>query len=374
LYIHVPWCRSICSYCDFDRQAHGFELMPAYAEALIADIQMQPALAVHSIFFGGGTPSLLSPEHVGNILGACRRRFRLSARCEITLEANPDDVDSQRARGYIAGGINRLSIGIQSFDDQVLRLLHRRHDAARAREAVRQARLGGIDNLNIDLMYGLPGQSTAHWRTTLEQAIRLEPEHISAYLLTVDDRVPLGRQVERGLLTLPPDDHLVEMYADTQRMLEQAGYEQYEISNWAKPGRACRHNLTYWRDEPYLGIGAGAASSYGGRRWKNTPDPAIYVEAVGAGREALVEDEWPDQMTAAQDYLALSLRLREGLDLVRFGKRFGVELLELGGAELAELLERQVLQHKNGRLRISAHQLLVSNEIIVRLGEAVRQG
>ena len=260
IYVHVPWCRSICTYCDFDRQAHAFELIPAYVGALAAEIAAQPNLTAHSVFFGGGTPSLLEPGQIGAVLDACRRRFELLTDAEITVEANPGDLDATLVAGYLGAGVNRLSMGIQSFDDRLLRLLGRRHTAAEAVEAIRQARLGGAENLSIDLMYGLPGQSPAHWRETLERAVEQRTDHLSAYLLTVDERVPLGRQVARGRTSLPVDDDVAEMYQDAQRILAAAGFEQYEISNWARPGRASRHNLTYWRDEPYLGIGAGAAS------------------------------------------------------------------------------------------------------------------
>jgi oxygen-independent coproporphyrinogen-3 oxidase len=373
IYIHVPWCRSICSYCDFDRQAHAFELIPEYVAALVDDIRRQPAVSIHSIFFGGGTPSLLSPIQIETILTACWSQFRPIQTVEVTLEANPCDLDAERVASYVAAGINRFSLGLQSFDDGLLRLLGRRHSAAQAAYAVHQARAGGAANLSFDLMYALPGQSPQHWRETLERALQLRPDHLSAYLLTIDKSVPLGRRVSRGRLSLPEDDKVVEMYEDAQRLLGLAGYEQYEISNWARPGRACRHNLTYWRDEPYLGFGAGAASSFGGRRYKNSPDPAVYIRAVANRQAALVEDELSDLQIAAQDYVALSLRLREGLDLEQFASRFGTELIEAGGRDLSDLLEAQILQLQGRRLRIGDEHLLISNEIILRLHQALQR-
>lgn len=370
IYIHVPWCRSICTYCDFDRQAHAFELIPAYVEALVADIGRQPALTTHSIFFGGGTPSLLRPEQIGAVLEACRQRFTLLAEAEITVEANPGDLDQGLIAAYVGAGVNRFSLGVQTFDDYLLRLLGRRHTAAEADEAIRQARLGGAVNLSLDLMYALPGQTPSHWRATLRRAIELGTDHLSAYLLTIDDRVPLGRQVSRGRVSLPVEDDVAEMYADAQRMLAQAGFEQYEISNWARPGRASRHNLTYWRDEPYLGIGAGAAGSYGGRRYKQTPDPAAYLAAGREGRVVLVEDEVTDPLTGALDFLALRLRLREGLPTSAFRARFGLELEALCGDELDSLREQGLVEECGGAVRIAAEHLLISNEIILRLHEA----
>jgi oxygen-independent coproporphyrinogen III oxidase len=373
IYVHIPWCRSICTYCDFDRQAHAFELIPDYVEALVRDISRQERHAVHSVFFGGGTPSLLEPRQVEAVLDACRARFDLATGAEVTVEANPGDLDAALTAGYVAAGVNRFSLGVQSFDDRLLRLLGRRHTAAEAEEAVRQARQGGATNLSLDLMYGLPGQDQAHWRQTLRRAVALETDHLSAYLLTIDEQVPLGRQVRRGKISLPVDDELAEMYAEAQRLLGESGLEQYEISNWARPGRQSRHNLTYWRDEPYLGFGSGAASSFGGRRWKNTVDPATYVEGVRIGTDPLTEDESADPLTAALDHLALRLRLREGLPLNAFRARFGLDLHRLLGQEIDELIGAGLLELDTERLRIAAPHLLVSNEIIVRLHDALER-
>jgi oxygen-independent coproporphyrinogen-3 oxidase len=374
IYVHIPWCRSICTYCDFDRQAHAFELIPRYVEALQREIERQPGVVVHSVFFGGGTPSLLAAEQIGAVLDACRTRFRVLPGAEITVECNPGDLDAGRVSAYLAVGVNRFSLGVQSFDDTLLRLLGRRHTAAEAEQALCEARAGGAENLSFDLMYGLPGQTPAHWRATLERALALEPDHLSAYLLTIDDRVPLGRQVGRGQVLLPVDDDLAEMYADAQRLLAAAGFAQYEISNWSRPGRASRHNLTYWRDEPYLGIGCGAASSFGGRRYKNTPDPAGYVAALEAGEAApRCEDEAPARLMAMQDNLALGLRLREGVDLAAFRVRFGEDLARMLGDELDGLLKAGVLELDDGRLRIASRHFLVSNEVILRLHEALQR-
>jgi oxygen-independent coproporphyrinogen-3 oxidase len=374
IYVHVPWCRSICTYCDFDRQAHAFELIPRYVEALQREIERQPDVVVHSVFFGGGTPSLLGAEQIGAVLDACRTRFQVLPEVELTVECNPGDLDAERVAAYLAVGINRFSLGVQTFDDTLLRLLGRRHTAAEAEQALREARAGGAENLSFDLMYGLPGQTPAHWRATLERALELEPDHLSAYLLTIDDRVPLGRQVGRGQVLLPVDDDLAEMYADGQRLLAAAGFAQYEISNWAQPNRVSRHNLTYWRDEPYLGVGCGAASSFGGRRYKNAPDPAGYVAALEGGETApRCEDEVPTRLMAMQDHLALGLRLCEGVDRAAFRVRFGDDLVSLLGDELDGLLRAGVLELTGGRLRIASRHLLVSNEVILRLHEALQR-
>jgi oxygen-independent coproporphyrinogen III oxidase len=373
VYIHVPWCRSICTYCDFDRQAHDFELIPAYVEALVGEIEQQPRIGVHSIFLGGGTPSLLEPRQLELILSACKDHFGLSPRAEITVEANPGDLNASRVEAYLSAGMNRLSLGVQTFDDRLLRLLGRRHTASEAIEAYFDARRGGAANVSLDLMYGLPGQTVEHWQATLQTAVSLEPDHLSAYLLTVDETVPLGRSIARGRLSVPADDGVAEMYEVVQQVLSKYGYEQYEISNWARPGRQSRHNLTYWRDEPYLGLGAGSASWFGGRRYKQAPDPAVYIASVQAGQPSLVEDECPDRLTAAQDCLALGLRLREGLDLPRFEGRYGLDLEGLLGAELEQLEAAGVVDLREGRLRLGEQHLIVSNEVISRLHQALER-
>ncbi len=374
LYVHFPWCVRLCTYCDFDRQESGFERIPRYVDAVCTEIRRQPRVPIHSVFFGGGTPSLMAAAQVRQILDAARERFALLPGAEVTLETNPDDTLGMDFPALRAAGVNRISMGVQSLDDRFLRLLGRRHDAAGARAAVARVRAGGIGNLNLDLMFGLPGQTLEDWRATLEGAIELEPDHCSCYLLTIDERVPLGRDVARGRLRLPDDEALAEQYELARTLLAEAGYEQYEISNWARPGHASRHNLTYWRDEPYLGVGAGAASSWGGRRYKNTPVVRRYLAAIDAGRQDLQECETVDWLTAAQDCIALGLRLREGLDLARFERRFGVALECLAGEELRLLRRAGVLEERDGRLRVADRHLLVTNEVLARLRIAMEGG
>src|SRR3954453_3345088 len=247
LYIHFPYCVSICNYCDFDRQATGFASIPRYVEAVIAELQMSARRPIHSVFFGGGTPSLMIPEQVPSILAAAAETFDLLPDCELTLEANPGECTVERLGGFRAAGLNRLSIGVQSLDDETLTALSRRHTADEARAAVAAARAAGFDNLNLDFMLGLSGMTLDTWRETVDGAISLDPEHLSCYILTVDERVPMGRDVARGRIVLPDDDAIAEQYELTRSVLVAAGYEQYEVSNWAKPGQTCRHNLTYWR-------------------------------------------------------------------------------------------------------------------------------
>jgi oxygen-independent coproporphyrinogen-3 oxidase len=373
LYIHFPFCLSICPYCDFDRQATGFNRIDLYLETVERELtRFAPnAERVHSIFFGGGTPSLMRPTQVESVLAVARRTFDLLPNAEITLECNPGDADLAKLRAFKAAGANRLSFGVQSLDDQFLKLLGRRHSSLEAREAASWAHQVGF-LFNLDFMFGLPGQKLVHWEHTLEQAVELDPDHLSCYLLTLDERVPMGRDVARGRLVLPVDDDLSDMYEATRDRLALAGYEHYEISNWAKPGRASRHNLTYWRDGRWIGVGAGAASSYAGRRWKNTPVLERYISSVRErGLAARVEDEVPDRRTRMMDFLTLGLRLGEGVSLPRFAERFGAALPEVLGNTGTELIATGVLEREAARLRISAEHQLITNEILLRLEEAL---
>jgi oxygen-independent coproporphyrinogen-3 oxidase len=378
LYIHFPFCLSICPYCDFDRQASGFDRIDVYLAAVEKELGRygQSSEQVHSIFFGGGTPSLMSPKQVAHVLETANDTFDLQKDAEITLECNPGDADLEKLLGFKQAGVNRLSFGIQSLDDHFLMVLGRRHGSAEARQAAAWAHEADFANgFNLDFMFGLPGQSLQQWQATLDGAIGLKPDHLSCYLLTVDERVPMGRDVARGKLVLPVDDDLAEMYTTTRDRLAQAGYEQYEISNWAKPGRASRHNLTYWRDEQWIGIGAGAASSYGGRRWKNSPVLERYIESVERdGRALCVEDEQPDRATAMLDFITLGLRLREGIFLSGFQARFGVDLLSTIGDTGTWLIDMGLLEFNGERLRVPAEHQLITNEILVRLEEPLRDG
>ncbi len=373
LYIHFPFCLSICPYCDFDRQATGFDRIDVYLAAVEKELgcYADRGERVHSIFFGGGTPSLMTPTQVEHVLRSVTATFAVLDGAEITLECNPGDADLEKLLGFKAAGVNRLSFGIQSLDDDVLKLLGRRHGSAEARQAAVWAHEADFANgFNLDFMFGLPGQSLGLWKTTLDKAIELAPDHLSCYLLTVDERVPMGRDVARGKLVLPVDDDLAEMYTTTRERLAQAGYEQYEISNWARPNRASRHNLTYWRDEQWIGVGAGAASSYDGRRWKNSPVLERYIESIARdGRAACVEDEQPDRTTAMLDFITLGLRLREGISLTAFERRFDVDLLNTLGETGGWLLEMGFLESDGERLRVAAEHQLITNEILVRLKE-----
>jgi oxygen-independent coproporphyrinogen-3 oxidase len=369
LYIHVPFCARLCPYCDFDTQDRELHLIAPYARALASQAAQLPAAPLHSVFFGGGTPSVLRPEQVAAVLDAVRARCALVADAEITLECNPNNARVARLAGYRAAGVNRLSLGVQAMDDALLRLLGRQHSAERVVQAVAAARAAGFDDVSVDLMYGLPGQTLAQWAHTLEATLALEPTHVSAYLLTLEPWTPMGQAVARGELVLPDDDTIAAQYALLGERLAAAGFVQYEISNWARPGWASRHNLGYWRGEPYLGLGAGAVGRWGAERRKTTPLVAEYLRAVAAGEppptavEPLAPDTW------WRELLLLGLRLRAGVDPAAFAARTGLALAEAVPAA-GELVAQGWLEWAHGRLRLTERALLVSNEVLVRLGVA----
>ncbi|HEY7062714.1 MAG TPA: radical SAM family heme chaperone HemW [Chloroflexota bacterium] len=370
LYIHVPFCARLCPYCDFDTQDHDLQLISPFADALVQEVALAPTAHVHSVFLGGGTPSLLRPEQLSAVLGACRAHFALEPDCEITVECNPNNVREARLAGYRAAGVNRLSLGVQAMDDEALRLLGRQHTAERVRQAVATTRSVGFDDLSLDLMYGLPGQSLSEWEHTLDAALALAPAHLSCYLLTLEEWTPMGQQVARGEVTLPEDDLVAAQYELAHARLADAGLRQYEISNWARPGRESRHNLGYWRAEPYLGLGPGAVSSLHGRRRKQTPEVAAYLAAISGAHQVFVEEETLDAGTQRREALMLGLRLRAGVDADVYRARFGVTVEEVCGDALGELVAGGFLEWQAGRLRLAQWALLISNEVLVRLSLA----
>src|SRR6266545_3840129 len=291
LYVHVPFCSAICNYCNFNRGLFESGLKDRYLSALEQDIRTSPhaAAPADTIFFGGGTPSLLDPPEIARIIRACRESFDLSADAEITLETNPETSTTERMAGFREAGVNRVSFGVQSFREEELRRLGRIHSADRAREAVREARAAGIDNISLDLMMWLPQQTPAHWRQNIEALVEVAPQHASLYLLELYPNAPLKEDMARAGWSLAPDDDAADMYLWSMERLDRAGYEQYEISNVARPGHASRHNLKYWQDGEWIGFGCGAHSTRGGDRWKNVAATGDYVNRIRANQSVIAE-------------------------------------------------------------------------------------
>jgi oxygen-independent coproporphyrinogen-3 oxidase len=397
LYVHIPFCSSICNYCNFNRGLFDAALKDGYVDALIAEIagSEDPAgndasanistggvrdggrrfvsgAAADTIFFGGGTPSLLDPADVSRIIAALRDRFAVRDRSEITLETNPETVDRVRLERFRAAGVNRLSFGVQSFQDAELRRLGRIHSADRARRAVADARAAGFDNVSLDLMMWLPGQRVADWLTNVDALIAAEPDHASLYLLELYPNAPLKEEMARGGWSLAPDDDAAEMYLSAMGRLETAGLVQYEISNVARPGRASRHNLKYWTDGEWLGFGCGAHSTRAGARWKNVAGTEEYINRVTNGVSPVIERRVLTQDERLEEALFTGLRLSEGIDIVAAGHRYsvdvfvryGVDVFARYGAALQPFLDASWLRRDGDRLYLTRDGMLMANEVM----------
>lgn len=367
VYVHWPWCASLCPYCDFDKQASDFGLADEYIDALCAHIASAsggPPRPAHSLYFGGGTPSLLRPGRLARIIEAVRSHLNLLTDAEITVETNPSDVAVPKLRAYFEAGVNRISLGVQSLVDEELRFLGRRHSADKAARAVRALREAGCRNLSIDLMYGLPDQTPPRLQTSLGGILDFEPEHISCYALTLEDSTPMGRDLAEGRLDLPSDDAVAAGYDQIRSGLAEAGYEQYELSNWARPGFASVHNLTYWRNGEYLGLGAGAAGSHGGLRYKRNPDVRAYVGSAKSGDPAFVDSEAWTREQAMRDSVMLGLRLNEGISNAEFCGRYGTSLAHYCTDRLPALVETGVLGWRDDRLCLAPDHFFVCNAVL----------
>lgn len=367
LYVHIPFCRTRCAYCAFNTYAGLEPLIPAYVEALEAEARCAPDAQARTLYFGGGTPSLLPPDLLVALIRFLRRRFGLPPEAEVTVEANPGTVDGSSLAAARAAGVNRLSLGAQSANEEELHLLSRRHTWADVVAGVQAARAAGVDVVNLDLIYGLPGQSLSRWQETLEAALALEPDHLSLYALTLEEGTPLEARVARGELSPPDDDLAAEMYEWAQEHLARAGYVHYELSNWTRPGpegpRLCQHNLVYWLNEPYLGLGAGAASWWGGRRWTNVRHPAEYIRRLTEGRLVAEEIEEIPLRLEIGETMMMGLRLIDGVSDARFRARFGQSLAEVFGEELDRLTVQRLLEWDGRTARLTPRGRLLGNRV-----------
>ena len=385
LYLHIPFCAVRCHYCDFNTYAGLDGLFERYAAALIREIRAAGAArgrpAARTIFIGGGTPTVLPSDLLVQILAACRDAFDIAPDAEITSEANPGTVDQERFSALRAMGVNRLSMGVQSFDDEELRWLGRIHGAAEAENAFTAARAAGFTNINLDFIFGLPDQRLDTWARTLQRAIELGPEHLSLYSLIVEHGTPLADQVRLGLISEPDDDLAADMYEAASESLTAAGYAQYEISNWTKDQRpktkegaasfvvrpssfVCRHNLVYWRREPYLGFGAGAHSFEPERRWWHVRPVPEYIRRVEAGVSPEAGSETIDRQTALGEAMMLALRLtEEGMPTARFAAQFGETLEGVFGRQIARLANQGLLERLPDRVRLTAEGRLLGNQV-----------
>jgi putative oxygen-independent coproporphyrinogen III oxidase len=371
LYIHVPFCRSKCGYCAFFSEPLREGALDAYLPLLLDEIALWAGrlgrLSVPTVFFGGGTPSLLPPEALTQIMDALRTHFDLAPDAEISLEANPESASHEFLRSARALGVNRLSLGVQSFRDEELALLDRPHTARQAWEAFIRAREAGFANLGLDLIWGLPGQREGQWLESLRRAVELGPEHLSCYGLSLEPGTPLAEAPEEHR-SLPPERELARFYLHTGELLEDAGYMQYEISNYARLGQACRHNLACWEGRDYLGLGPAAASTLGPMRFANPEDLRSWAELVRTRRIGLHHRETLSPEIRAQERLMLALRTSKGLDLAEFRTLSGIHLLTRHKAVIQALRQKELVRLHQGRLRLTRTGMLVSNSIIRALG------
>ncbi|MCA9959636.1 MAG: radical SAM family heme chaperone HemW [Anaerolineales bacterium] len=383
LYVHIPFCRHRCAYCDFNTYTSLGDLQMSYTLALAHEIRQVGQAAAefsggkrpfHTLFFGGGTPSLMTPAQLEQILAAARDAFIVADNPEITMEANPGTVDAAYLQAVRRLGINRISFGVQSAIPNELTLLERAHDWETAVTAIQQARAAGFANFSLDLIYGVPGQTLASWEASLRAALALNPPHISLYCLTIEPGTPMMRWLQNGRIQPPDPDLAADQYELACQLLAAHGLGHYEISNWALPGYECAHNLTYWRNGEYLGLGAGAHGHANGYRYHVVKQPRVYIRRMQSQESgpfplsaAVAASHQPDPHEAMSDTVITQLRLlHEGLDLDAFARHFGQTFAETYGETLAQLLEWGLLSQENGRLRLSERGYFLSNQVFYR--------
>lgn len=376
LYLHIPFCHTRCHYCDFNTYAGILPLREPYVRALITEVELAGQLAQltdgaprrsRTIFFGGGTPSLLTVTQNTRLLAACRKAFAVDEQAEITLEANPGTLSFEQLKGLRAAGINRLSLGSQSFDAELLHTLGRIHTPDEIVLALSNARAAGFTSINLDFMFGLPGQTMQHWKTTLDRALALHPEHFSLYSLIIEEGTLFHTWTNEGRIIPGDEDLCADMYEYADERLQAEGYENYEISNWALPGHQSRHNLTYWQNLPYLGMGAGAHSFFGGRRFSNILDPQEYITLLKKQQRPEAESELIDRAHQMSETAFLALRTAQGLHLPTFEERFAEPFTQFVGMRLRTVEEAGLLEQEHEWIRLSKRGRLLGNEVFLRL-------
>ncbi len=367
VYIHIPFCRSKCAYCAFDSYRYHEDRMAAYLAAVHLEMERSNPdgvdRTVESVFFGGGTPSLLTPTQARGVLSSLERSGTLLSGAEITLEANPGTVTPPLLEGFRAAGFNRISFGAEVLDDDSLGALGRIHTTDDVVAAVRASRAAGFDNLNLDLIYGLSGQTTASWLDTLTAALDLDPDHLSAYALQIEPMTRIQHDLAAGRLALPSDEDVLQMERDAVRLLASRGYERYEISNYARPGKRCRHNLLYWRHDDVRGFGSSAHSSINGRHATNIGRPEAYVERLRDGVSPVATEEILEPDHCAREAVAFGLRLTDGVDLDAVGSRYGVSVRHSLQPALSRLRHDGLVTERANRL--------VLTELGVRFADTV---
>jgi oxygen-independent coproporphyrinogen-3 oxidase len=376
LYIHIPFCQSKCPYCSFNSYPEPDPTALAdYMAALMQHVRLMAAhpwvatLHFATLYIGGGTPTIYSTEILANLIETCRATFSSSSTdfMEITVEANPNTITLEKLQTLKRVGVNRLSIGCQSFSDSLLRILGRSHSGADAEAAVSHARSAGFKNISLDLMYGLPGQTIADWRHTLDTAVGLEPDHFSIYELTVEEDTPFAGRLRAGDIVLPDEETVLQMEETGREMMNVFGYERYEISNYGRPGFQCHHNAIYWQNNTYLGLGAGAVSFFDGFRVRNVADWQRYASLVHDGKYPFRDGECLSLEASFRETIIMGLRRTGGVSCRRLEKRYGLMPAVYYGKTLQRLLQERLLEMRRDNLRLTDRGLLLANQVLADL-------
>lgn len=374
LYVHIPFCVRKCAYCDFLSSPGSEETVEEYVGVLIKEIQNYKEFArdymVTTIFFGGGTPSILEGCQIGAIMKALKEVFEIEKDAEISIEANPGTVTIEKLTAYKQSGINRISFGLQSVNNEELKLLGRIHTFEEFLESYRLARKAGFDNINVDLISAIPKQTLKSWEETLNAIVELKPEHISAYSLIIEEGTPFAEIYGEGGIKeheLPDEEEERRIYKMTEEWLLEAGYHRYEISNYAKEGRECRHNLGYWERKNYLGIGLGAASLVENVRYHNIVDLKKYMECAGKLEEIHTEKENLTMKEQQEEFIFLGLRKSKGISKAEFQKYFGKEIYGCYGDSIRKLIKKELLEENAGNIRLTKRGIDISNYVFVEL-------
>lgn len=369
IYIHIPFCKQKCAYCDFNSYAGMNELPNAYVNALAQEIERAAGREdidgkkVISIYFGGGTPTFLDASGLNRILVVVKRNFSAGLDAEISIEANPETLDLKKLKALRKIGVNRLSLGFQSFQPRLLDILGRKHTAEEAVHGYHLARRAGFDNINIDLIFGIPSERLSDWKDTLRKVVELQPDHLSCYSLSIHHGTRLAWLVEKGKLAEVSEDEQAEMYEYACSYLKSRGLDQYEISNFSRPGKQCRHNLIYWKNGDYIGFGAGAHSHLNAHRWANAKHPKRYIEMMAEKGEAVVSRVLNSDRVEQSETIYMGLRLNTGLDLAEFECRFGCSLTDVYPEEIARLLDQRLVT-SDQRLKLTPRGRLLANQVM----------
>jgi len=370
LYIHIPYCIHKCGYCDFNSHPIKHEEMDKYVDALMAEMNHYAKIyssnkIIRTIFLGGGTPTTLAAYQLERILKECHKKFKIESNAEITIEANPATIDLEQLRSIRQAGYNRISIGVQSFDKKELELLDRAHGPEEIHSTVDRARAAGFDNLSLDLMFAVPNQSLLKWENNLRQALSKNPEHLSTYNLTIEQGTAFAKLQTNGKLTMPDDEHQLELYKRTIELLTNKGFHHYEISNFARSEKQSKHNITYWKNTDTLGLGAGASSYMNGTRFKNINLPAHYIRHIIDKQTAVEHSETLEPRQAMGETIMLGLRLLKGINIDEFEKRFHISFKNIFGNIISALKEQELVTIEGDYLRLSKKGLFLADSVIL---------